>query len=177
MEADRREGYLRQPEPGSQRRIVRWLGRLLCGSRSRGADLVARHGQGSRPERTSSTQQPAGADNSREAPHDWSYWDGRLAENLAARLARLKAARAPVKGAAVNYGASNFPSDSTVWLPDWRDTLADGDPRRDIGPPIVQIGTPEAYHKMDAAHNAIRCAYGLPPDPGLDATTPPPVAS
>jgi hypothetical protein len=91
-------------------------------------------------------------------------WNRRLERHLQARLTRLEEARAPVKGAAVNYGASNFPHDPDVWVADWRDNLPEDDPRRETGPPIVKSGSVEAYHKMKVASSAIRSAYGLPPE-------------
>jgi hypothetical protein len=94
-------------------------------------------------------------------------WNRRLERRLQARLRQLEEARAPVKGAAVNYGASNYPHDPDVWIADWRDNLPEGDPRRAIGPPIVKSGSLDAYHKMKVASAAIRSAYGLPPEVDL----------
>jgi hypothetical protein len=117
-------------------------------------------------------QQPGGpAGDSDSTEHRKSStepdWNRRLERRLRARLKRLEEARAPVKGAAVNYGASNFPHDPDVWIADWRDNLPEGDPRREIGPPIVKSGSVEAYHKMRIASAAIRRAYELPPEVDL----------
>ncbi len=126
------------------RRFRGWLGRL------------ARLAQGN----------PEGEDSVSADPQssDEPDWDRRLSEYLEERLSQLEEARAPVKGAAVNYGAANFPHDPDVWLPDYRDVLPEDDPRRNMGPPIVRNGTPEAYHKMKAVSNALRDAYGLTPE-------------
>jgi hypothetical protein len=166
------EPHFVQQECHGRRRIVRWLGRLLrrAGPTSDDHDAVtARESDSDYGDRqdvgggASSTRSSAHGQASAES--NWDYWDNRLVERLDERRRRLEEVRAPVKGAAVNYGAANFPHDPDVWLADWRDNLPPDDPRRNMGPPIVQIGTVQAYHKMKAAHNAIRGAYGLPPEP------------
>jgi len=90
-------------------------------------------------------------------------WDKRREEYFAAKRARLEEARRPEPGAIMLW-SGNYPSDPDIWNADWRESLPPGDPLREVGPPIVRNGTPEAFETMRAAHAAIRRAYGLPPE-------------
>jgi hypothetical protein len=96
---------------------------------------------------------------------DMSVWDARLAQLCSERVRRIREASEPVPGT-VSYGAANAPHDNPfVFAADWRENLPEGDPRRFVGPPITRNGTVEAYQNMQAAHGAIRNAYGLGPEP------------
>jgi hypothetical protein len=95
---------------------------------------------------------------------NWDDENRKLREYFKASLVELEKARADVPGSTVSYGASNYPHDPDLWAADWRDVLPPSDPRRRMGPPIVRNGTARAYHSMQAAHSAIREAYGLPPE-------------
>jgi hypothetical protein len=90
-------------------------------------------------------------------------WDKRREEYFAAKRARLEEANRPDEPGVVTFGA-NAPNDPDLWVADWREALPPGDPLRESGPPIVKVGSPEAYAKMRAANSAIRQAYGLSPE-------------
>jgi hypothetical protein len=93
------------------------------------------------------------------APTDFStedYADAAVALRavLDARLAQLEEAREPDPYSTFR-GASNFPTDCTIWAADWRENLPLEHPLRQIGPALRATGTVEASATMEAARQTL----------------------
>jgi hypothetical protein len=80
-----------------------------------------------------------------------------LQEKLAAEVEALRQAREA--DPYVTYqGASNFPTDPSVWVTDWRENLPPEHPERYVGPPLAGPDSAEATERVAAANRALRRA-------------------